>query len=257
MAIQYTMSVKKPSSNGAHVKIQMPAKPNVLQGAISAALGGTPAASSPAPSSATSQVPAGGSSQPVDPQLDADLGSANRNRSQQMISLAAERASLGSNYGFGVNAQGGVYDDLSNPFSRAAVMQLMIDRSKLGAATSMGARGQLYSGAFQDEQNRVTTDGQRSRDALIREFLSASGSITQRELQASNNFDDASAAARAASIQRTLANRPDPASVAPYVAPTTPKTAAPPFKSVAGKDSKGAAGVWHIYPDGRKVFVRG
>ncbi len=243
------MPIKQPISGPQWGSIAAPVKTTPLKAAVAGAISGRPASPS-----ASAMVPAGGSSAPIDPQLDAELGSANRNRSQALVALGAERASLGSNYGFGVNAAGGVYDDPSNPFSRAAVMQLLIDQSKTGAATSMGARGQLYSGAFQDEQNRITTQGQRSRDALIREFLSASGGITQRELSASNAFDDATTAARGRSLERTLANRPDPASVKPYVAPTAAK---PDYKSVSGKDSKGRAGAWHVYPDGRKVFVRG
>jgi hypothetical protein len=60
--------------------------------------------------------------------------------------------------------------------------------------------------------------------------------------------DQAVANAREASANQPVAS-PQPA------APAAP-AANPKFKSLPGNDSAGRPGVWHIYPDGRRVFVR-
>lgn len=236
--IKYTMSIKKPVAGGSHVTtITSPTKPTQMHAAIQAAIGGTGAAVAPAPSTvATGSTPAGGSSAPVDPILDANLAAATRNRNQTMVGLAAERAQLGSIYGYGQRPDGSVFDDVSNPYSRAAVLQTLYDQHKAGNTNSMAARGQLYSGALQTEQNNLADQTGRSRDALIREFLAAQGGITNRETAASNAFDDAGTQARAESIARLLAARPDPASVAPYVPPST--APAPAATSYAAKTTK-------------------
>lgn len=159
---------------------------------------------------------------PLDPSYEADINSANRIREQTLLQLQTQRAALGSTYGFGVGADGSVYDDPSNPYSRAAVMQAAYDRNKAGSATSFAARGQLYSGANQTEQDFITKNNQQDRDALIRQFLSANNNITQGELTANNNSLSVGEQARANAINRALAARPDAASVPSYVSSSLP-----------------------------------
>lgn len=169
---------------------------------------GTPAAPGVTPAPAL-----GPQAQPIDPIFDAQMGSANRSFSQTIAGLGYQRGQLGSIYGLGINAQGVVVDDPSNPFSRAAAYQQLYDRSVKGTRNSMAARGQLYAGSLQNAQNENARMNTQRRDALIREFMAAQQSIAQRELAAQGAYQDAEGSARAEAIQRAIQNRPDAASV--------------------------------------------
>jgi hypothetical protein len=164
---------------------------------------------------------------PVDPFYEAAAGSANRNLSTTLQQLQYQRGQLGQTYGLGVNAQGGVFDDPTNPYSRAAALQEAYRRSQQGTTTSMAARGQLYAGALQTEQNENARRNDMGRDALIREFLSRNQQLQSGELQAGNAYQDAMTQAASDSILRALAARPDAASV-PQPQPVTVKAPAKP-----------------------------
>ncbi len=250
MAIKYSMGIKKPPKPVMSVKkpVSQPTMGAKTQTGYTPAAGVQGAA---APGAAPAGPPAS-TPLPIDPQYDASMGAAERARARALAQITAQRASLGSTYGMGVNAQGGVFDDPSNPYSRAAVLKLIYDRRVQGNTNSMAARGQLYSGALQTEQNTAASDNSRQRDSLIREFLANNGNLTAQELAAQDAYTDATSAAGGDRLARAIANRPDAASVPQNV----PVSAKPAYTSKPGKDSKGNPGVWHIYPDGRKVFVR-
>lgn len=165
---------------------------------------GTPAPTLPGP---TPQ------SLPVDPSYDAATGNAQRNLALTQAGLAYQRQQLGSTYGLGINGAGVVIDDPSNPYSRAAALQESYRRSQAGSTTSMAARGQLYSGALQNEQNENANVNSRQRDALIRQFLGENQGLQQRELQAASDYQGALTQAGSDRIMRALAARPDPAVV--------------------------------------------
>lgn len=163
---------------------------------------------------------------PVDPFLEAAQGTANRNLSQTLQGLQYQRGQLGTEFGLGVTPQGTVFDDPSNPYSRAAALQLAHDRSVKGTQTGMAAQGQLYSGALQNAQNENYRVNDQRRDSLIRQFLGEQNRIKQAELAAQNAFQDANAQAGGASLERALAARPDAASV-PQAPAVTFNVAAP------------------------------
>jgi hypothetical protein len=188
---------------------------------------------------------------PVDPGYDAATGAASYNLQAALQAAQYQRGQLGQTYGLGIRPDGSVFDDVSNPYSRAAEQQKAYDRAKRGSTNSMAARGQLYAGSLQNAQNENANVAGRNRDALIRDFMGAQQAITQSEQGAQGQYLNAAAQAESERIARALANRP----AAETVAPTAAASAA--FKSVPGKDSKGNTGTWHVYPDGRKVFVKG
>lgn len=163
-----------------------------------------------APDAATADVaPAPGT---LNPQFGADVGAATRNRDTTLQNDAADRTQLGSTYGFGVDATGNVFDDHTNPFSRAAALQTAYDQSVRGTTNSMAARGQAYSGAQQNAQDWNATQNLKGRDALIREFSSARTGLDRRDTAATNAYSDALSAAAAADAAFQLANaRPEPA----------------------------------------------
>jgi hypothetical protein len=164
---------------------------------------------------------------PVDPFYDAAVGGANRNFAAELAQAQYQRGQLGQAYGLGVDPTGNVFEDVSNPYSRAATLQQLYDQSKRGSSTSMAAQGQLYSGAFQNAQNDLAQSHGRSRDAMIREFMAARDALTGRELGAGNARQDALAQAGSDAVMRAVANRPDPLSVPAVAAPVLPRAPAP------------------------------
>jgi hypothetical protein len=154
---------------------------------------------------------------------DAAVGGANRNLSTSLAGLQYQRGQLGSTYGLGQDASGNIFDDVSNPYSRAAVMKKTYDDRKLGTTTSMAAQGQLYSGALQDAQNENARQNDMGRDSLIRQFQNAQQQIRQGELQAQGSYQDQLGQAGNERLMRALAARPDPASVPALPVPVAPK----------------------------------
>jgi hypothetical protein len=63
-------------------------------------------------------------------------------------------------------ATGGLSFDANNPFSRAALLKRNYDTQRRSSAQSMGAGGQLYSGAFQNRQDLVNRDQLGGEDSL-------------------------------------------------------------------------------------------
>lgn len=185
---------------------------------VSSATPTAPAATSPAP-------------QPMqpDPVFMASIGAAQLGYNQQIQNNQYSRGQLGQTYGMGVTPQGGVFDDPSNPYSRAAAMQESYDNSKRGNTNSFAARGQLYAGSLQDAQNTSAENFDKGRDALIREFLGKQAALAQSDTAAGNALTIAATGAQADAIARAQAN----ANAAPAAlsAPADSQTSASPTAS--------------------------
>lgn len=194
---------------------------------------------------------------PIDPYYDAAVAAAQRDYAVSQQQSQYQMGQLGSVYGLGVNAQGGVYDDPSNPYSRAAAMQEAWSNQQRGNTTSMAARGQLYSGALQLAQDDSSRKYSAGRDALIRSFMNDRYNIQQGQLASGNSLQDRIAAAQADSFERAVNNRPDPASVpGGTTAPAATAAAPKQYTDKPGTDSKGNPGIWRTWTNGRKVFVK-
>lgn len=157
---------------------------------------------------------------PVDPAYDAATGAASYNYQTAALGAQYQRGQLGQSYGIGIRPDGSVFDDVSNPYSRAAEQQKAYDRARRGTTTSLAAQGQLYAGSMQNAQNENANVANRNRDALIRDFMGAQQGITQAEQGAQGQYLNAAAQAESERIARALANRPLPAQV---TAPPAPK----------------------------------
>ena len=205
-------------------------------------------------------TPGAPSPMPINPQFGADVNAAQLNLDTTLQGNQALRGQLGSQYGLGVDASGNVFDDKSNPWSKAAALQTAHDNAVRGTNTSYAARGQLYAGSRINAQNYNEEQTLRGRDALVREFMAANTGLKNSDLAATNAYNSAYSNAQAANTQYALEHPPDVAATAGAVAPLQDTNAsAAPYKTVPGKDSKGNPGVWHIYPgaNGKRVFVRG
>lgn len=213
---------------------QGPAKGVVRPPAGAAPLAGAPSASPPP--------------MPWDANYDSTIGGINRNQTSDLAGLANEETGVKQAYGF---------DDLSNPFSKLALLKERFANSQRGDTNSMAAAGQLYSGAMENQKADTQHGQDIDYDALRRAYETDLGDIATRRTGVTNTAADATTAAGWERTQTALANRPDPASVPePTAAGATPKV-------TPGKNSKGEPGSWHEYPPslqyptGRKVFVKG
>lgn len=138
------------------VKVKLPAPPKGI-GIGTAALTAprhTPANPGPVPASplkgitGNNPTPVQPSAQPPDPNvLNAQLVG-NRNVAIGNATAAYDTGNL--SFDSGINPDGTV--NTANPYSRAALYQLAYERQQLGTTNSMAARGQLYSGALQNQR---------------------------------------------------------------------------------------------------------
>lgn len=190
---------------------------------------------------------------PPDATYEATVGGLTRQRDVNMAGLEQQRQQGLLNYGYTQDAGGGIAFDATNPYSQAALLKRHYDQARTGNTTSYAARGQLYSGALQNAQAETNFGESQGSDALQKQLMAFLASNLQSKTQAGVDYDTGYAQAGAARIDRA----PDNPLYAPVTsAPAAAAPAAKAYREQPGKDSKGNPGVWHVYPDGRKVFVR-
>lgn len=113
----------------------------------------------------------------------------------------------GSNFRIGENV------DVTNPFSRAALLARSHKQNVAGNTNSMAARGQLYSGALQNAQNAEGLNYLGGQNALKTDFAGRFGGLYGQWLQAQREGSDADLAAQAAAFER---NKNSPAAGTGY-----------------------------------------
>jgi hypothetical protein len=172
--------------------------------------------------------------------------------------LARQRQQAFLQYGYTQDAAGNLAFDPSNPYSQAAILKRNYDQAQTGNTNSYAARGQLYSGALQNVQNESGFQYGRGENTLKTGLLDFLARNTSAASQNDIGLGTALGQAAGQRLQNAPDNplyQPDASSPAPGITPAQAavKTA---YKTVPWKDSAGNVGVLHIYPDGRRVFVR-
>lgn len=182
---------------------------------------------SPAAPPAPAPPPAGGAApfpMPWNTQYEQSVAGLGRTRDQQLAAIAAQQAQLGSTYGY--DQAGNI--DVSNPFSRRQLLVENYARARRGAGTSMAARGQLYSGAYQNQQNYLATQGLQAEDALKREYQDAAQALIAKRGQVQTGYDEGVDAAGWARLNAAAGELPeDPGVGGPAAAPPAAGPAAP------------------------------
>lgn len=191
-----------------------------------------PAAAAPAPGAPPQAPSPVASAMPVDPGYDAAIGAAGYGLQSGLLNAQYQRGQLGPTFGLGIDPSGNVFEDVSNPYSRAASFQKQYGQAQRATNTSMSARGQLYSGAYQNAANANTDAFNRNKDANIRAFMAAHQSIAGAERAAQGEYLGAVAGAESERIGRALQNRPDPMTVAPPPLPAVPAQKKPPSEAM-------------------------
>jgi hypothetical protein len=135
-----------------------------------------PRATAPAPAPAVTPAAPPPAPLPPDATYDAQRGAADLQYGTTMAGLAGQRARSLSDYGYTEDAATHALSlDPNNPFSKAALLKQNYDRSRRSSAQSMGSTGQLYSGAFQNQQdltNRGELGAQDTLQKSLGDFLS-------------------------------------------------------------------------------------
>lgn len=72
--------------------------------------------------------------------------------------------------------------DVTNPFSRAALLKRSHQQATRGNTNSYASQGQLYSGALQNAQNEAGRQNLEAQDSLIKDFTSKFGGLYQNWL---------------------------------------------------------------------------
>lgn len=109
--------------------------------------------------------------------------------------------------------------DVTNPFSRAALLKRSYQQHQAGNTNSMAARGQLYSGALQNAQNETTRQNLQGQDALTKQAGDTIGGYYGQWLGAQQSAGQQGIDAAGAAASRNANTPADPALAAPVSTP--------------------------------------
>ena len=143
--------------------------------------------SSPAPSQpATSQPPANtyadrassliaGRDMPFNAAYDSKVSAINTGLQNTLAAYGNDENRIRQTFGF---------DDTTDPFSRARMLQRAYEQRQAGNTNSYAAAGQLYSGALNRQRANTLTDYQADENALRNQYTDLLNQLAQRRAQA-------------------------------------------------------------------------
>lgn len=114
--------------------------------------------------------------------------------------------------------------DVTNPFSRAALLKTSYNQQQAGNKNSYAARGMTNAGALQNAQNQAATGFLQGQDSITKQAGSFVGDAIAQWIAAQNSAGSQSSAAAGDAFNR---NRDLPGSPY-YVPPPAPEQAPPP-----------------------------
>ena len=153
---------------------------------------------------------------PIDPQYDADVADAAQKKTAGLAGLRQRAGALGSEFGYGVafndatgQAAAGA-EDPSNPFSRRLMLQRAYATQRNVTGQSMGAAGQLYSGALENQNASDRTASLAQADSLQREFQARLAGLSAEGADVTGAYSTAvNVTAPGSRLARALAARPE------------------------------------------------
>lgn len=170
------------------------------------------------------------------------INNAWRNLGNTTASIAGQQALLRGSYGY--NPDGSV--DLSNPFSRAALLTRTYQQNRAGTQNSYAARGQMTSGAYNRMQGSNLFNYQQGQDALQKSYLQENANLLAQLTGAQNQYGDTASQAAADALARSIQARNA----------STGAAATPAYQTVRAPGKDGKMYTWHIYADGRRVAIK-
>jgi hypothetical protein len=137
---------------------------------------------------------------PLDPTYTLATAAALRQYQTTQAGLKYQRQRTQQEFGF---------DDPSDPYNRAAMLERSYHQAQSGSLNQGAARGQLYSGALQSNLDEGRYQYERNRAGLRKQYEDLLHNLTQQEAQAGSSYQQTLAGARGDAIQRALQNRPE------------------------------------------------
>jgi hypothetical protein len=197
---------------------------------------------------------------PVDPIWAAGRLTAEKQLETTQAGVVGQRTRGINEYGFTETAADPVTGetgigafDPNNPFSKAALLKQTYDRSRRSSAQSMGSTGNLYSGAFQNQQDYVNRGQAGAEDTMLKGLQTFLAQNTLDKGQAKIDYLAANAAGDAARIDRLPSNPLwDPSASQNEATPVAPAAANKTGPIVTNK--LGHKGRWVTRPDGTRYF---
>ena len=213
---------------------------------------------------------------PPDSIYENQVGTNRKTYEQRVNAIKGQRTGTLLDYGYGAEFDPVTHDmvagslklDPNNPYSKAAQLQRSYDNAKRGTTNSLAERGLGTSGALVNAQNSNDTGFSTSKDTLEKNLGAILAGLAGQETQAGIDREGGDNVAWGERIGRAPSNPlstagtlPATPAAAPPAAPAVPTLAPggskPQYSVQPGKNSRGQAGVWHIYPGGRRVFLVG
>lgn len=133
-----------------------------------------------------------------------EIAGYNKQLSGGLGDLATQENSTAGDFGFKLNRAGdqtlpdgtvvpgavtGFQLDVSNPFSKASLLQKSFESAQRGTNAGFAARGHLYSGGRISAQNRNDFNNEQGNDALRRAFQDFIANTGSRRRGLSDNYD--------------------------------------------------------------------
>ena len=202
---------------------------------------------------------------PVDPIYEAQAGvggTIDRTTSNTVAGLTGERDRTLLDYGYNVqyDAEGNPLTDTltfdpSNVFSRAAQLRKRWMEARSGTRNGMAAQGQMNSGAYGRAQRQNNYGESAQTDAEMKGLLSFLARNGSQIAGAKIAGEEAKGVAEGERITRAP-SLPGYVPSGPPMAPGGAGIANYNDRGYKTKIVRGKNGELHIYPDGRRVFVR-
>jgi hypothetical protein len=171
-----------------------------------------PAAPAAKPPATQAPVPPGAQPLPIDQGYQNSLASNQQQYQNLLAQIGYQRNQLNSAYGFTPTYDGsgnitGESVDTSNPFSKAALLQQSYTRNKAGFSQGLAGQGQLYSSAYQADQDYAGQQYGQGYDALKRAYEQGQQGLTQQGTNALSGLSSNNANAYQTMIQNALASQ--------------------------------------------------
>lgn len=164
----------------------------------------SPIPKAPAPPPAPSSAPFNSNALPPDASYDQQIAGLGRTRDTTLAGLATQRQGGLLQYGYTQDQFGGLAFDPTNPYSQAAILKRNYEESRRGSGTSLAARGQLYSGAYQTAQDYGNQQELQASDQLQKRLLAFLSTNVAGAAQAGSAYEQGVGQAGADRLSRAI-----------------------------------------------------
>lgn len=151
---------------------------------------------------------------PYSAQADTSIAGLQQNYGDSMANSAYQEQQAKQAYGL----EPGYNDPLTNPYSKAALLEQSYNNAQRSNTNNYAARGQLYSGSLTNAQNTASGGYLQNRAGLQQQQQDTLYGINQQRLAAQRALEQGSAQASAGALSDALQTPIQPAAVTPNYA---------------------------------------